>query len=76
MVAVDLHDRLSFADEPSGRITLRCDDPSLPTDRQNLVVRAAERLKAEAGTSRGASIDLHKAIPAPAGLAGSPRRAA
>ena len=25
MVAVDLHDTLTFADDPSGRITLRCD---------------------------------------------------
>ena len=54
MVAVDLHDTLTFADDPSGRIALRCDDPSLPTGAENLVVRAAERLQAEAGRPRGA----------------------
>ena len=43
MVAVDLYDTLTFTDDPSGRITLRCDDPSLPTGRDNLVVRAAKR---------------------------------
>jgi hypothetical protein len=39
-----------FRRRPSGRITLRCDDPSLPTGPENLVVRAAERL----GRNRGA----------------------
>src|SRR5271165_3436255 len=52
MVAVDLYDTLIFADDPSGRITLRCDDPTLPTGRDNLVVRTAERLQAESGCPR------------------------
>src|SRR5262249_41709424 len=47
MVAVDLHDTLTIVDDPSGRISLACDDPALPTGPENLVVRAAERLKAE-----------------------------
>ena len=47
MVTVDLHDTLTFHDDPSGQITLVCDDPSLPTGPENLVVKAAERLKAE-----------------------------
>ncbi len=76
MVAVDLHDTLTFADDPSGRITLRCDDPSLPTDSANLVVRAAEALRAAAGRPLGASIDLRKSIPAQAGLAGGSSDAA
>ena len=77
MVAVDLRDTLTFADDPSGRITLRCDDPTLPTGPANLVVRAAELLKSEAGRDDlGASIDLSKAIPAQAGLAGGSSDAA
>lgn len=76
MVAVDLHDTLAFVDDPSGRITLRCDDPSLPTGPENLVVRAAERLKAASGCPRGVSIELRKAIPAQAGLAGGSSDAA
>jgi 4-diphosphocytidyl-2-C-methyl-D-erythritol kinase len=76
MVAVDLHDALTLADDPSGAITLRCDDPSLPTDRGNLVVRAAERLRAASGCTRGAAIELRKAIPAQAGLAGGSSDAA
>src|SRR5262245_46461965 len=40
MVAVDLYDTLTIADDPSGTISLRCDDPTLPTGRDNLVVKA------------------------------------
>ena len=77
MVAVEgLHDVLTFADDPSGRISLRCDDPTLPTGSENLVVKAAEALKAAAGTDRGVSIGLRKAIPAQAGLAGGSSDAA
>ena len=76
MVAVDLRDELDFANDPSGQIALECDDPSLPTDGSNLVVRAAERLRAEAGVDRGAKIVLRKSIPAQAGLAGGSSDAA
>ncbi len=76
MVAVNLHDQLSFTDDPSGSITLRCDDPALPTGPDNLVVKAAERLKAATGCSRGATIELRKSIPAQAGLAGGSSDAA
>ncbi len=76
MVAVNLHDRLTFADDPSGAVTLLCDDPKLPTGGGNLVVKAAERLKAATGCSKGASIGLNKVIPAEAGLAGGSSDAA
>jgi 4-diphosphocytidyl-2-C-methyl-D-erythritol kinase len=76
MVAVDLYDRLTFAEDSSGSITLTCDDPTLPTDGANLVVRAAERLRSDTGCRRGARIELHKAIPVQAGLAGGSSDAA
>ena len=76
MVTVDLHDTLTLLDDPSGRIALRCDDPTLPTGPGNLVVQAAEALKAASGTDRGVRIDLVKAIPAQAGLAGGSSDAA
>src|SRR3954469_7342886 len=76
MVAVDLFDRLTFRESPSGEITLRCDDPGLPTGSENLAVRAAERLRDESGRRLGAHIDLHKSIPAGAGLAGGSSDAA
>ena len=76
MVAVNLHDRLTIADDPSGALTLRCDEPTLPTGAENLVVKAAERLRAATGCTRGATIGLTKAIPAQAGLAGGSSDAA
>ena len=76
MARVNLCDRLTFADDPSGRISLSCDDPELPLDSANLVVRAAERLRRESGTARGARIELFKSIPARAGLAGGSSDAA
>ena len=76
MVTVDLCDTLTFEDAPSGRIEFVCDDPSLPTGSENLVVRAAERLQAATESPRGARITLQKAIPAQAGLAGGSSDAA
>ena len=76
MVATDLHDALTFVDDPLGRVGLTCDDPGLSTGPDNLVVMAAERLRAEAGVARGARITLRKAIPSRAGLAGGSSDAA
>src|SRR3981081_4623910 len=61
MVAVNLHDRLSITDDASGAVALWCAAPALPTGADNLVVKAAERLKAAAGCPRGARIELRKA---------------
>jgi 4-diphosphocytidyl-2-C-methyl-D-erythritol kinase len=76
MVAVNLHDRLTFAPDATGRITLSCDDPSLPTGSENLVVKAAERLKRSRNCPSGALIRLEKQIPAQAGLGGGSSDAA
>jgi 4-diphosphocytidyl-2-C-methyl-D-erythritol kinase len=76
MVAVDLVDSLTFTDDPSGEISLQCNEPALPKGGDNLVVMAAERLRASAGSLRGARIVLEKAIPAESGLAGGSSDAA
>jgi 4-diphosphocytidyl-2-C-methyl-D-erythritol kinase len=76
MVATDWFDELTFENDPTGRITFECDDPALPTDGSNLVVRAAERLRDELGEAHGARIKLQKTIPAEAGLAGGSSDAA
>lgn len=76
MVTTDLCDTLTFALDPSGRLTLECDDPALPTGLSNLVMKAAEALRAKAGVELGARISLSKAIPAEAGLAGGSSDAA
>jgi 4-diphosphocytidyl-2-C-methyl-D-erythritol kinase len=70
IVAVSLYDSLEFREDPSGSIRLTCDDPALPTGRENLVVRAAELLRRATGYTGGAAITLRKRIPMAAGLAG------
>jgi 4-diphosphocytidyl-2-C-methyl-D-erythritol kinase len=72
---VDLFDRLSFELRDSG-LELACDDPSLPSGEENLVVRAARLLAEEVGETRGARIELEKAIPAGRGLGGGSSDAA
>jgi 4-diphosphocytidyl-2-C-methyl-D-erythritol kinase len=76
MVAVSLYDTLTILDDPSGEIRLRCNDPTLPVDANNLVIKAADRLKAATDGGGGARIELTKAIPAQAGLAGGSSDAA
>lgn len=73
---ISLHDDLHFALAEAGGITLSCDDPDIPTDEQNLIVRAANRLRASFPTRLGAQIKLEKRIPAQAGLGGASSNAA
>jgi 4-diphosphocytidyl-2-C-methyl-D-erythritol kinase len=73
---VSLHDSLTFTDDPTGEISLRCNEPALPVGGDNLIVMAAARLKESAGSLRGARIVLDKAIPMQAGLAGGSSDAA
>lgn len=74
MQAVDLSDRLSLED--ADVLEVRTSDPALPTDGRNLAGRAAEALRAAAGTSRGVRIVIDKRIPAAAGLGGGSSDAA
>jgi 4-diphosphocytidyl-2-C-methyl-D-erythritol kinase len=76
MVTVNLHDTLTVSELEAGSLVLDCDDPSLPAGSENLVVRAAERLRAATGCTRGAKITLRKVIPSQAGLAGGSSDAA
>src|SRR5262245_28956763 len=70
MVAVNLYDTLEFAEDSSGRLELDCDHPDLGSGIDNLVMRAAQKLRQRAGCSNGARIRLTKRIPLAAGLAG------
>lgn len=71
---IGLCDRLRFSFE-SGGIFFRCDDRAVPSDESNLVVRAANAMRA-AGVDCGASIQLKKHIPIAAGLGGGSSDAA
>lgn len=71
MQTIELGDVLRLAPTADGRIALHCDHPELPSDGSNLIVRAAELLRARAGLPElGAEMHLRKRIPIGAGLAG------
>src|SRR5262245_58822023 len=53
--------KISATDQPL--IEFSCDDSRLPADENNLVVRAAEALKARFAAQKGARIRLEKRIP-------------
>lgn len=67
---ISLADELSF--EPAERLELVCDDPTVPADESNLVLRAARELS----PVRGAKIGLRKHIPMGGGLGGGSSNAA
>ena len=71
---VSLHDTLLF--EESDNLELTCDDPDVPTDDRNLIVRAALSLQDASGTLKGAQLHLEKRIPSPGGLGGGSSNAA
>ena len=71
MQSIDLADSLQFTNTADAQITLSCDDPSLSTGADNLVLKAAELLRARSGFGElGVSMHLEKRIPIGAGLAG------
>lgn len=82
MATVGLFDTLSFqAIEGSAgdtaEVSLACDDPAVPCDGSNLVVRAAEAVLREAGRAdTRLAVSLAKRIPMGAGLGGGSSDAA
>jgi 4-diphosphocytidyl-2-C-methyl-D-erythritol kinase len=66
---ISLHDTLTFTE--SDHLSLTCDDPTVPVDERNLVLRAARLLGAPP-----VAIDLHKEIPSGGGLGGGSSDAA
>jgi 4-diphosphocytidyl-2-C-methyl-D-erythritol kinase len=65
---------LDFGDtlrvEPAETMTLECDDPEVPVDEANLVLKAARAFAAATGWRGGAKFSLAKRIPMGAGLGG------
>lgn len=69
-----LADQLHFT--PAPEFHFSCDDPTLPTDDRNLVVRAAKAYQHASGIAIHWHITLAKAIPHEAGLGGGSSDAA
>lgn len=72
---VSLHDSLEFAVTSHPNIIFSCNDASIP-NQTNLVVKAAEALRAQYDVKAGARIQLEKKIPVQAGLGGGSSNAA
>jgi 4-diphosphocytidyl-2-C-methyl-D-erythritol kinase len=70
---ISLCDELTFELRDDDRITLTCDNPHIPLDDSNLIVRAAKALQER---SRGVNVELKKVIPTQAGLGGASANAA
>ncbi|HEU4507114.1 MAG TPA: 4-(cytidine 5'-diphospho)-2-C-methyl-D-erythritol kinase [Pyrinomonadaceae bacterium] len=69
---ISLCDELTFnSDGNEGPLTLTCDDPTIPTDKDNLIIQAATALWDCYQVAYGAEIVLHKRIPTKAGLGGA-----
>jgi 4-diphosphocytidyl-2-C-methyl-D-erythritol kinase len=77
-VPITLGDRIAIEARPSHRrlVTLHGSFGKLPADERNLAVRAALDFVAEFAVTAEVLIDLHKAIPAGAGLGGGSSDAA
>ena len=87
MTSIDLYDTLTFSPCESADISLRVimagsrnlqlhSPASIPTDANNLVIRAARLLKDYAAVSSGVQIRLVKRIPSAAGMGGGSSDAA
>jgi 4-diphosphocytidyl-2-C-methyl-D-erythritol kinase len=76
MLAIDLVDELDFTPDGSGALSLTSDDPALTVGPDNLVLKAASRLRESTGCTSGARIRLTKRIPWAAGLGGGSSDAA
>ena len=76
MCPVSIFDTLDISLREEAGLEFVCDDASLPTDDNNLVVRAAKRFCAEHGVEPNLRIALTKRIPHGAGLGGGSSDAA
>lgn len=76
MQTIHLFDRLEMAKNSSREISITTNLSFLPTNRNNLIYRAAELLREEFQIKDGLTINLHKHIPVAAGMAGGSTDAA
>jgi 4-diphosphocytidyl-2-C-methyl-D-erythritol kinase len=73
---VNFGDELRVEADDAGEFSLACDQPGVPRDDTNLVLRAARAFRAAGGGQGGAKFLLTKRIPMGAGLGGGSSNAA
>ncbi len=71
---IDLWDTLDA--RPDRDLSMTCSDPSIPTNEDNLVIRAARSFRERLGEPAGARFHLVKGIPSGGGLGGGSSDAA
>lgn len=76
MALVDLADELTFTKETAGGVRFTCNDPVLPADETNLVVKAVRALEKRRRKKFNVRIHLEKRVPAAAGFGGGSSDAA
>ncbi|MFQ5602777.1 MAG: 4-(cytidine 5'-diphospho)-2-C-methyl-D-erythritol kinase [bacterium] len=76
LLQIDLLDEIELKSQANPEIVVRCNNPVVPTDENNLCVRAANLIKKTSGISKGLEINLTKNIPMGAGLGGGSSNAA
>jgi len=74
MLGVELYDKLTI--KPGDSLSMTCDDPALPVDHRNLVIKATRAFEKKTGIEVKSHIDLEKNIPVAAGLGGGSSDAA
>lgn len=73
---ISLSDELTIISGDEGSTSLTCDDPEIPTDKNNLIIKAVREFEEVVQWSWGADIALKKRIPAQGGLGGASSNAA
>jgi 4-diphosphocytidyl-2-C-methyl-D-erythritol kinase len=73
---ISLHDTLTMSVTEGPYIILSSDDRTLPTNDQNMVIKAAKVLQSRSDSNKGVKIRLGKRIPTQAGLGGGSADAA
>ena len=76
LAPIGLADTIEVSHGTGHGITMTCNDPELPTDSNNLCVKAAEAFRVATGLDHGIAITLLKRIPHGAGLGGGSSDAA
>lgn len=71
---IDMSDRIEM--RPAAQTRITCNDPEVPTGKDNLIVKAISAFHQRFGTSGYFDINLQKTIPAGAGLGGGSSNAA
>lgn len=74
MQSIDLYDEIELSKDKE--ISIDCNHSLVPTDRNNIAYRAAQKILLEAGINDGVKINIKKNIPVAAGLAGGSTNAA